>query len=513
MPQVVFSDWSGGEFGDLGPTGCKDNQFTGLNVMVYKDGSVGPRPGFKGTYVLTTGDVWAFRGVGSNDGNARIFYGQGKNIKRWLPADLTTAVVGTISITATVTTQIIQMGPAHAEIPIYGHKVYEAVDFSLPGTSGGSYSVKEIPSSPGGKVGTVYGVRLLVGNTTTNPKRVYYTGAQTTTAIATSTWPALNFFDVGLPDWDITFMDEQRQRVSIGNNGGEWWGLTGTPGVNDSLRRQPRGDQSPAQWYHATRVGESVWFLPQGKDFPVQFTGSVVDKLRWKYLRFTGGVGTDFVAGSLPAADIVLFAQVVQDGSAPYLLMLCNDVWTYHQTTANIQYITPPSVGGTGVNFDSPIFTASRGGDGSFPGVFAFQPTLDRPGKTGDTYAAPGDSSSTTPLTATFATRYFWASDRDIRVTAVTIDGFTWNTGSASTNHVDVQVRSLFRYDAVPYVDSVAQSFDEPTAITTTDRTDKRFRITNPDAPWAQGFQIRLSAIRGFAVRRIRVEYDEGPHR
>ena len=39
MPQVTFDNWAGGEFGDLGPTGAKDNQWTGRNMMVYTDGT------------------------------------------------------------------------------------------------------------------------------------------------------------------------------------------------------------------------------------------------------------------------------------------------------------------------------------------------------------------------------------------------------------------------------------------------------------------------------------------
>lgn len=506
MPEVVFSDWSGGEMGDLGPTGCKDNQFSGMNVMVYKDGSVGPRPAVKASLsVNPTPLPWAFRGVGSPDGNHRVFIGTGKTIYSYRYGADTYNFLATISITVTVTTQIIQAGPAHAEIPIYGDKVYEVNDF-------GTSTVQAIPSSPGAQVGSLLGVRLMVGNTPTNPKRVYYTAAQTATAIAASTWPALNFFDVGLPDWNITFMDEQRQRMAIANNGGEWWGLSGTPGVNDSLRRQPRGDLSPFKWYHCARLGESVWFLPLGEDFPAQFTGSTVDRDRYKYLRFNGGTTAEFIAGALPPSNTALFASCVPIGSAGAGLMFHNDVWTYHSFTDMlwpIQFLTPLSVGGPNTDYDSPLLLAGWRSDLTTLAAYALQPSLDRPGKSSDTYAAnlaPGTH------TVTLATRYWWGQDRDIKITAITIDGFTWNVGAGS-NNVDVQVRSLFRFGTVPYADSTVQSWSELASATTSDRTDKRFRVTNPDAPWAQGFQIRLSAINGFAVRRIRVEYDEGPKR
>lgn len=503
-PVVSFTDFSGGEFGDLGPTGCKDNQWTGNNVMLYKDGSVGPRPGVK-VFSPTggiAGPLWAMRGigqVGSNDFN--MVYGQGQLVKRFNFSGGATITTGTVSITVTNTTQIIQSGPLGGVMPIYGSQVY-VMDGTNPPTALGS--------SPGAYVATLYGVRVVVGNTSANPNRVYYSAAVTTTAVGSATFPATNFFDVGVANWGVTYTDETRQRLTITNQGGEFWGLSGVPGVNDVLRRQPRGDLSPARWYHAVRVGESIWFLPFGEDFPVEYTGATVDKLKYKYLRFTGGDTIDRMAMAIPALDIVAFYEV---GGSNRALLRANDAWSYQTFGVTTRFASPWTTGGAYMDYDLPILMSDGGTAAAAPNFYSWQPSLDRPGKTGDTYAQPGDN-STTPLTASMSSRYwFGTNDKDIQVTEVTIDGFTWNTGSASTNHCDVQVRSLFRYGDVPYADSVVQSFDQAASLTTSDRQDCRFRATNPGAPYAQGFQIILSAMRGFAVRRIRVEYVETARR
>lgn len=509
MPSITFSDFTGGEFAQLGPTGCKPNQFTGTNVMVYQDGSIGPRPGVKQVAVTSTvvGSVWAFRGLGAAPGvtDFQYLFGQGQRVRKFtdtLSSGITT--VGTVSITATVTTQIIQNGPLTGYIPLYGAGVYQV----------SSTTVTALTASPGARVGAPFGVRLLVGNTIANPNRIYYSAAADPTS-----WPALNFFDIGLAAWPNTYMDEIRQRMSIANQGGEWWSESGVPGVNDVLRRLPRGDLGPLQWYHAVRMGEVVWFLPAGDDFPVQFTGSTVNGLALDYLRFTNGTGTDYFLSALPVPQVVTAFEV---GGSNRGLIMSHGTWSYHQFGVTTRFATPGSIGGTSADYDRPMLLTDGGSASAAPSFYTFAPALDRPGKVGDSYAQPGDM-STTPLVASMAIPYHWASryyhatsiatDSDLTVQEVTLDGFTWNTGSSATNHCDVQVRSLFRYgtanNPTAYKDSTAQSFDQPTASTPADRTDVRVRLRFGDQQPAQGFQIRLSNMRGFAVRRIRVSYTE----
>lgn len=502
-PVVSFHDWSGGEFGELGPTGAKDTQFTGSNVQLYKDGTVGPRPGIKTITVTssTVGSLWSMKGIGAADSNFRMIFGQGHLMKRFTINDGTIIATGTISATVTLATQIIQSGPSTGVMPVYNSTVYALFGDNPP---------VALTAAPGASVAALYGARVVVGATSSNQNRVYYSSAVTATAVVSTTWPATNFFDIGIADWAITHLDETRQRLTIANNGGDFWGLSGTPGVNDVLRRQPRGDLTPARWYHATRVGEGIWFLPFGEDFPVSFTGAVVDKLRYKYLRYTAGTGTEHFAVSIPSLDAVIFYEA---GGSNRGLMMTNGAWTYQTFGVATRFASTWTAGGAGMDYDLPLVMSDGGSASTAPLFYSFQPSLDRPGKASDTYAQPGDN-STTPLTASMSSRWwFTPGQKDIQVTSVTVDGFTWNTGSSSTNHVDLQVRSLFRFGDVPYVDSAVQSFDQAASLTTADRQDARFRATNPAAPWAQGFQIVLTNLRGFAVRRIRVEYTEGPNR
>ena len=497
---ISFDTWEGGEFGDLGAAGAQRGMFSGQNLMRYQDGTVGPRPGVRELEPTgaAAGAVWAFRGLGAEATNGQV-YGQGSNLYGFTLAPLGAVVaIGTVSTTATVASQLIQYGPAKGELARYADKIYE-VDTDLP-------RVTPLASSPGATVLASYGIRLMAANASNTAtataiisKRVYYSAAADT-----SSWPALNYFDVGNIDWPVTHIDEIRQRLVIGNEGGEWWALSGTPGVNDSLRRQPRGDLSPERWYHAVRSGESIWFFPQGEDFPVQFTGIVVDKLRFRHLRFTAGSGNDFAVTAAPVGEVVL---AVEDGGSNRGLLFANDTWTYHTfgvTTS--RFLSPASVGGAGADLDMPILLCDGGGASS-PKFYAFVPMLDRPAKTNDTYAQPGDDSDT-PLSVTLNTPAIQAKEgSECWARKITVTGFAWDTGASSSNHFDLVCRSWFRRDKNDVRDSAIISKDIPDP--SADKTPFQRSFSVGDQQPGEAFQIRLSNIRGIAIKSIEVDVEE----
>jgi len=69
---IVWDDWSGGEFGDIPLRQVQDNQFTALNLLVYRNGELGPRPGIK-THPNTSIDTGFIRGLGYT-GTAGAFW-------------------------------------------------------------------------------------------------------------------------------------------------------------------------------------------------------------------------------------------------------------------------------------------------------------------------------------------------------------------------------------------------------------------------------------------------------
>ena len=44
-PLIVYDDFRGGDWGNKGSKLAAKNEFRALNMLVYRDGQVGPRPG------------------------------------------------------------------------------------------------------------------------------------------------------------------------------------------------------------------------------------------------------------------------------------------------------------------------------------------------------------------------------------------------------------------------------------------------------------------------------------
>lgn len=502
----VVDDFLGGEFGDLGPSGAAPAQFSGLNVMVYQDGSIGPRPGMMeiAPTGVPTGAVWGFLGTGRTTTRG-ILFGIGNTVYGFTYSPLgAVGSIGTLSGgTPTVApVKMVQYGSALAYLVSYGDKGYK-IDPVAP-------AVTAHANFPGGRVCGVYTVRMIAANTATNPNRVYFTAVQPTPGDFTS-WPALNYFDVGAA-WPVQHVEEARSRLAIANSGNEWWSLSGAPGVNSTLRRAPRADVSPYAPHHVARIGETLWFLPGNMDFPAQFTGAVTDKLRLRYLAFTdsaGAAGSTFGACSFQPSETLIFTNA----TTARMLVMQNGVWTVHSIPAGIgPYVTALSDGGVGVT-EGAVLLCDGGAGGVAPRFYVWKPTIDRPGKVGDAEAQPGDA-STTPLAAEFELPERWARDgREITVRSVAVDFVKWNTGASVPNHIGLTVRNLYRAGVAAHKDSGAREWSEPGSATPADKTLDRHVFTFGEQGSAHGFQLRLSDLVGVGIRRITIHAESSEPR
>lgn len=255
------------------------------------------------------------------------------------------------------------------------------------------------------------------------------------------------------------------------------------------------------------RLGETLWFLPATTDFPAQFTGAVADKLRLRHLAFAGGVGgsaTAFGAAAFQPSETLIFTN----STTSKMLAQHNGVWSVHTIPAGVgPYVSSVADGGVAVN-DGSLILCDGGGVGVAAKFYSWRPTIDRPGKVGDTDAQPGDG-STTPLVANFAVPERWSRDgKEFTVRSVTVDFVKWNTGATATNHIDVTVRSLYRHGVASHKDSAVKSWDEAPSATTADKTSDRHIFNFGDQGPAHGFQIRFDALRGVAIRRFIVQVD-----
>ena len=629
---VRYDNFTKGEFGNVGASAAPQNSFTGINVMRYRNGLLGPRPGLKLLNLTNnaTGAIWTMRGLGDS-----IVFGQGDTVRQFefsktnastaikglsklvgkftvtiavpgvltltahglsntnevylsttgaLPTGLVagtkyfvvSAAANTFSLSLTsggaaITTTGSQSGvhtiardtrtilgstPSSASTPFqvaqFGKNGYLSIvsdaayeidpnNTIVPATSSTLGTVRKYASSVGGKVVGISGERLIVGNTnadsTSTTVDANLIRASTGTEVSFDLWPAGAYAAVSSDDWEITYIDELRNRTVLANTGQEWWTITGDLELSPTIRRTIRADLAPGDWYNASRLGEIIYFVPFGEDFPVEFLGTVTDKFRYQALTFTNRTNepasssVKIVAASLGSADCLAFLEATtfatdatqQLGGTPRMLMRWNDTWSYHRFE-----VPTPSVSGLAA-FLSPVSQGSRafsdnalimtdgGGVGVSPSFYAFNPVLDRPGFTTDNLAQPGDG-STSALEAEISFPEWWSpSGEEAIVRSISVDFVKWNYNSSGseTCHFDVEVTALHRDNTSGTRTSATVSFDEVTSKTTASNsgtTDRRiFRIG--DQGVGHGFILNFSNIRGIAIRRVIVEVNLDPRR
>lgn len=490
---ITIDNFRGGEFGDLHPSTAPPNTFTGRNVVVYRDGLIGPRAGVKklAPTLTANGSVIEF---GIAKGTNGVVYSQSTNVHGFTFPNGAVALLGTVAA-----------APSQGD----GHMVRVGNDILYYNLSGANTyqitpatpTVADMTGAPAAIAVVQNGERvILIGNTGGKYRRLRYSAKADPTS-----WPAANFIDIPYPNtaqegFSLTHIAEIRQRLVIANDGGEWWALTGVPGVNDVLRRQQRADRTPANRHHAARIGEALYLVVvDGSDLPpVIFTGTTTEKDTLRHLGKWNNSNTVARVAARPGVDH--FLALAANGRA---LASINGTWTFHQFAQPIAYPFIDS------NADSQqLFIFCDGGGASAPPLFyAFDSDLNRPAKTSDTYASPGDD-STTPVDAEFTTAVQWAKDGDeLNPRWITVNFAKWNTGSTARNHFDLEVIMHHRHNqAGTRVATVPLTWDEMASATTSDATPDSARFNVGAQGPGQGFQIRVSNMRGVAVRNIIVE-------
>jgi len=329
----------------------------------------------------------------------------------------------------------------------------------------------------------------------TETQRIWYSDAGAFTTVGAS-----SYFDVGYW-WPIWSMTPIRNGLLIGTQGAGWWVLTGSPATGTLRQVYTRGecDRPPSL---VVDDMERCWFFPQNERPLAVTNGSTWDFDTYEHLFLPGTEHHgDFSYGNRD----VMFTTVNSSGSnGNKILSMHNDVWV--KSTA-------------GVNIDGPItrysadyFLLASGGSGdSSTGTAAdfywYDCSLERPGFASDDNAQPGDG-STTPVNATLNTpEWVEPSGHMVRVRSVTFDFIKYDTGSASTNNITCTVRSTSKYQSSGDVDSTAISWSETPGSASTSGISDRYQM-NFHTPWAGGFQLRLSALRGVKIKGITVEYE-----
>lgn len=487
---ITFKGWEGGDYGILTPdeAGRSEKQmFAGDNVLRYRTGLLGPRPGLKPLTFTSPPDGKPL-GAGTTSTSGIIWVltetGSGYEIREW---DITAGTVGAPysgSMPSSFPFALkSEAGTGTSTwISVAGAGVYE-----LNHTAN---TISLTDADPGGFLMTSNGIRALAND----GARLWFSDA--------------NDFDVYGPNsyvdvsgFSISFAAPFRDGLIVGTAGGIFHMITGVLGASTNVRELSRGG-SPISPFHALRVADDkVWFYNQAEPFPSMFNGSIHQ--RFDYLE-TGAESTFFE--KLPSRHMVAADWLGTNDWVGYgdesAHIFANDVFTKH------------SFSGLGDGFGAAFSLGDHHllidsyGTGDPLEMLYFAPGLfDRPAFDGDDWAMPGDG-STTPVDAWFSTPEWWDEQgHQVRVQQVIVDYVGWDCGAAGNAGFTVQVDMLHRWAAIDTVyGTPVTGLDEPQSSFSSGRLGTTGRaVVNVSEGFGGGFQVTIADIACCAIKSVTV--------
>lgn len=539
---VVYDDFQGGDWGTLGSKRAAKNQFAATNVIVYGDGSFGPRCGAR-SYVngsgMATSDManstsgkfmvgtvqyaWAARSDAST--GTTVSYAP-TNASTWAP----TATGETLPTVLTQTGQAIDNSNDTESFFIANEGVCKYVH---TGTSPGNNLVTLIAGSPGGVALTVYGERMITGGHLGSLQRLFFSAPADFL-----TWPALNFIDVGLSPIVALYVIRGLLVILKADYG--VWVLTGVPGVNETLREVVPGVDGEARAFHhasgSTDRLTQLWsvypsLVSQALFSPAVFAGAGIREFERYRLDAgssswgsggggcnsggalsgdgspTAPVASAVVTAALHEPDSVLFAA----SASSSLLLRHNDVWTKHSS----------SVDAIGMSSVCKLMHLGRGrvwaasyGNQSIGNVFSWQAQWDQVPIHGTgpyNMISVGDGpavSNTVPVAANLTLSEFWQPDnKEMIVRTVLVDVTCYDIGVSLTSRFTLELIGIGRHDGADEV-AAAQTWDSGSIIGGATGTHRTVRLSF--APMTcRAFQLSFHSIRGLGIRRITVLGEE----
>ena len=511
MPARAYNDFTGGHAGLLDLNKVPANMWKGTNVLLYRNGSLGPRPGLK---ALDAGGALPspFYGLGYIEaGNRSLIY-----IAGGTPTATTLHAADPNGAPSRYAVGPMKLG-SDPQVPAQVVDVTSGTGFINPGKGGMLHRFQPLAAIIEGTVKRgstsfcVYGLRG-VGADDVQPRRLFYSAADD----AVGGWFSGNFLDISISN-RIVFMAAQRNHLLIVTGDGSWWVLTGVPGASNSvLRRITGGRMAPPQIAPAAFVdlgNDDVWVLDPTNNYPGMFDGAKYQD--FPYLSMSDNPTDSYASGTQTQADNGAKAFQGADNHSPAfvlpshiagpngrMLLMHNGAWSFH--TFGVAMSQHWASNGRGR-----LFGLNAAGSA----IHTTQLRLDRPAFTSDLYAQPGDLTNT-PLDASFTLPHIWSETGDeLQVKEVMVDFTAWNTGATEPNRVSVRVDALAHGSNNASISQV-QTWEEAGSSSTTVQAGmpKRVRLNFGEQGPGAGAQVSLEGLRGVAIRKVYVIYDAVSH-
>jgi hypothetical protein len=555
----VYRDWSGGHWGSLGPFKCDDNQYRAINLQVYANGTLGPRPGWKELTLSGTGpNISAgagqeFYGIvwipGLTDGGKMLFVSQShaSSTKRLDIDTLTweTSTLGTPGGTIVADPNCHSFAYENPQQVVVGAtKIYNpATDTTTTITYPDSF----VPTRA-----AFYGARLYAWGDTTYPNRVYYSSAD-----AFSTFVSGQYFNIGPGGSSATtrgtVMDAWPLKdrllfyvVPASKTGkqlyGEWWTLTGPNVINGELRRIGR-DLWPAVPNIAALYRDAVLFQDQLYEMGgiCVHDGSALNTSGLRHLGPRAGYDNAAATAGLGAAvaygrpAVILPYRVggtnvdisgtetgenFDNGLQAWELV--NNTWTkasyWHGAVAEVVTNDRRFLWGI-CTLDGDkllaVTNTTSGGTDTYR-VFVRDICRNRPSRPTDTFGDP-DEEHADIAAATDLSGQLWLSaitadeGESVRASSVTLELDYWKGGTYDFADPELEVQvATHRIERGDFQVSETLTAELSALEETTAGNAGRARIVVPlpNMPWGSAIQIRFVTVKNVAFDVVAVDYE-----
>lgn len=489
----AFSNFGGGEWGAIGARHAAAGQFTGTNVMVYLDGSIGPRPGildqtpgadtFGVPNVLPNGILAMGRQRSSQavqwiiDLSGRPWSASYPNRFRWFHYD------NPIALASPPVIDTVDDG-ALTFVTSYTQESYQLTH--------DTQSCTALPGSPGGRAITVFGEHLVVGGPNGAANQIRFSDPNNF-----DSWPALNFINMGSPQLAIHSLAVQRNILIVTFEDGSIFTISGTLGVNEVVRQFTASSPRTAS-LQATRVAltkRGVLWRRGRATAPESFDGTQLRALSYLDNWLTTTADDLAITGGADDDDVLFI------GASGRLLMLHNAVWNKHELA--LLDTAPDSGQALGwYDGEQQLVIGSSRDDGT-ANIYVLPLALERPPMValGDTVVDAG--TGLTPSASFTLPEIRDSAGRTIAPRQVVVRFTKYDTGVAETNHFGVTVSVPDVYENTQQADLVQAPFDEDPSLASTAgiRQEKLFGLdTGEDG---SSVSVTISDIRGVSIQEV----------
>lgn len=493
-----YADFSRGEFGALGGRHAQPGQWTGKNVVVYLDGSIGPRAGVQSTQPFSnTFDIFH-----PSPANVKLIGRERGGEQRFWVLDETDLVYGASYVSSlTVSTWHVYTGAVLLNPALSSNLDYvdDSTDSYVTSFAEGVFKLDHeaqtvvlLTGSPGGRAITIFGERLVVGGVSGAENQIQFSAPNNY-----NSWDPLDFIALGHPGTVIKSLQVQHNVLVIQTDHGDIFTISGVLSVNDDLRQStsiaPRVAALSGERVSVTKRG-IIW--RRGRlAVPESFDGAQLRNLTHLNQWTVSSQNASQIA-IVPGADD---DDVLFFGSFGALLQLHNGAWSRHA----LGVATPAQTGIHAAYDGDGMVTFALNGASDGPHIYALALALEQPPVTAAGQIVNDASTGVAPnaFFTTIETRD--SAGRGMEPRAVLVRFTKYLTGTAQTNHFEVVLSQLDIFESISPVLLACGTFDEANAAATTAGVNQSMMFPIDGGTDSEAFSVTINAIRGVKIEEI----------